>query len=83
MNTLDDRERSILSIAKTLHNVHGPRFFMLDAYLSMTTRQYRAILHTATTLVESGYLEWRDSLGGGGCRITQAGLDYLQGVGDE
>lgn len=80
MNALTEKEQSILSIAKTLHNVHGPKFFMIDAYLSMTTRQYRAILHTAQALVSYGYLEWREASGGGGVRITEAGVAYLEGV---
>jgi hypothetical protein len=76
---LNDKERSILSIARTLHNVHGPKYFAVDAYLSMTAYQYRIVSWTISALMGYGYIEGKEPNGRGGVRITAAGLEYFEG----
>lgn len=73
---MNDHQRIILGIARTLYNVHGPRYFSPAAYLSLTTLSYHHINSAVDELVLYGLLDWTGKADGG-ARISESGLEAL------
>lgn len=80
---MPDNLRTVLHIAKVLYSTHGAVWFDSWAFTDMTTMSWKEINYCVDELVLHGFLDWR---GKGvtdfnsGTRISQVGLDYLEGV---